>query len=67
MKIDKHTTIEKIVSDYPRLIIPLREYGIKCILCGEPVWGTLEENALEKNIAADRLGEIINELNRLLT
>ena len=67
MKINKNTTIENIVMDYPELIIPLREYGITCILCGEPVWGTLKENAEEKNIAPSTLTDIINHLNEIIS
>lgn len=64
MKITEDTTIEEIVSNYPKLVRPLMEYGIKCIACGEPVWGTLKENADEKGIK--NLSEIIGELNRIV-
>ncbi|MEJ2636939.1 MAG: DUF1858 domain-containing protein [Calditrichia bacterium] len=62
--IKKDTTIEEIVRDYPELVRPLMIYGIKCVVCGEPIWGTLEENAREKNI--ENLDEIIGELNRIV-
>jgi len=58
------TTIEDIVTYYPGLIRPLREYGIKCIACGEPIWGTLEENAAEKGI--QNLETIIEKLNIII-
>ena len=58
------TTIEDIVTYYPRLIRPLMEYGIKCIACGEPIWGTLEENAAEKGI--QNLETIIEKLNIMI-
>lgn len=64
--IHKDTTIEEIVNKYPQLIKPLREYGIKCIMCGEPIWGTLEENAKEKGIGDQELDEIIVELNKII-
>ncbi|GAB4328651.1 MAG: hypothetical protein Kow0037_03140 [Calditrichia bacterium] len=64
MKITEDTTIEEIVTNYPKLVRPLMEYGIKCIACGEPVWGTLKENADEKGIK--NLSEIIGELNRIV-
>ncbi len=43
--ISKDTDIEDIVNDYPELIGPLKDYGIACIMCGEPAWGTLEDIA----------------------
>lgn len=58
------TTIEEIVREYPELVRPLMEFGIKCIACGEPVWGTLQENADEKGIK--NLDEIVVELNRIV-
>jgi len=59
--IDRTTTIEEIVTHYPELVRPLMEYGIKCVACGEPIWGTLEENAAEKGI--QDLETIIGKLN----
>ncbi len=59
------TTIEEIVFRYPELVRPLMEYGIKCIVCGEPIWGTLEENARAKGI--ENLDAIIKDLNQLIT
>ncbi|HFE62866.1 hypothetical protein B1H10_00750 [candidate division KSB1 bacterium 4484_188] len=59
--IQKDTTIEEIVVSFPELVRPLMEHGIKCIACGEPVWGTVEENAKEKGIT--NLDEIIDSLN----
>ncbi|GAB4169862.1 MAG: hypothetical protein Kow00108_03710 [Calditrichia bacterium] len=60
------TTIEEIVERYPELIKPLREFGIKCIVCGEPIWGTLHENAREKQIPEEKFEQILRELNRII-
>ncbi|MGC9365073.1 MAG: DUF1858 domain-containing protein [Fidelibacterota bacterium] len=57
--------IEDIVNDYPELIRPLREYGIVCIACGEPVWGTLGELAKSKNISD--IDKIIAKMNQIIT
>ena len=59
--ISRTSDIEDIVSDYPELIRPLKEYGIACIVCGEPVWGTLEDLAKSKNIGD--IDKIIAEMN----
>jgi transcription initiation factor IIE alpha subunit len=61
--ITSDTTIEYVVSQYPELIRPLMEYGIKCVVCGEPLWGTLAENANSKGIK--NLDAIIDKLNQL--
>jgi len=57
--------IEDIVNDYPELIRPLKEHGIVCIACGEPVWGTLGELAKSKNI--NTIDKIIDEMNRIIS
>jgi methionine synthase II (cobalamin-independent) len=63
-KITENSLIEEIVDAYPELIRPLRERGIVCIRCGEPIWGTLKQAAEDKSI--ENLGEIIKEMNRII-
>ncbi len=48
--IDPDTPIEQLVRDFPEAVSILRGFGIVCIQCGEPVWGTLREAAAEKGI-----------------
>jgi len=62
--INEDTTIEEIVQAYPELIKPLMQYGIKCVICGEPIWGTIKENAEEKGIK--NLKEILVDLNKII-
>ena len=40
--------------------------GIRCIACGEPIWGTLEEAAREKGFGDQEIQEFVRELNELL-
>jgi len=62
--IDKNIYIEDLVHDYPEVIGPLSEMGIICIACGEPVWGTLEELLIKKEL--NNLDEIIAEINKII-
>lgn len=62
--ISRDTLIEEIVRDYPRLVRPLREFGIVCIRCGEPVWGTLEQAAGEKGVR--EIDGVVEAMNRIL-
>ena len=43
-------TIEDLVRQNPDASVILRRFGIVCIQCGEPVWGTLRQAATEKGI-----------------
>lgn len=62
--VSKDMTIEELVEKYPQTIKPLNEMGVKCIVCGEPVWGTIEENARSKGI--NDLDGIILKLNEAI-
>ena len=62
-KIIKETPIEELIEAFPLAIPLLSKYGIRCILCGEPTWGTIGSAAKEKFIDDSRLEEILVELN----
>jgi len=61
-QVTKQIEIEDLVRNYPASIKFLAEKGIKCIACGEPIWGTLEEAAKEKGFADTEIDSTINEL-----
>lgn len=63
--INKEIYIEDLVNDYPFSVKYLMEKGIKCIMCGEPIWGTLEEAAKEKSFTDEDIEQFVNELNTL--
>ncbi len=64
-QITKDIEIEDLVRNYPFSIRFLADKGIKCIACGEPIWGTLEEAALEKGFETEDIEKIIVELKDL--
>ncbi len=65
MDITKKITIEELVELKPGAVRYLSAKGIKCIACGEPVWGTLEEAAKEKGFSVKDIKGIVEELNKL--
>jgi len=65
--IDKNIEIEDLVNDYPFSVKYLSEQGIRCIACGEPIWGTLEEAAKEKGFDDSKIDHFVNELNEMAT
>ncbi len=64
-KITKDITIEDLVTEFPKSVDFLMKKGIKCIVCGEPIWGTLEQAIKEKG-KENEMEQIINELNKEL-
>jgi len=65
MKITKEIYIEELVDLIPESVVYLREKGIRCIACGEPIWGTLEEAAKDKGFTEEDIEMFVTELNDL--
>ena len=61
--ITKDTSIEELVEDIPGAVKYLMEQGIRCIICGEPIWGTLEEAAVEKGFNEEQINKFVADLN----
>lgn len=66
MIIKRETSIEDLVNALPAAVMYLSEKGIKCIACGEPIWGTLEEAAKEKGFKKNEVDSFVRDLNRLM-
>ncbi len=64
-EITKEILIETLVDQYPFSVRYLMEKGIRCIMCGEPIWGTLEEACTEKKFSADDIEAIVAEMMSL--
>ena len=65
MSISKTTEIEDLVKLLPKSVIYLSNQGIRCIRCGEPIWGTLEQAAREKGFSDDQIQQFVDDLNEL--
>ena len=63
--IDRETSIEDLVRIVPKSVAYMRDKGIKCLACGEPMWGTIEEAALEKGFSDSDIDDIIKDLRAL--
>jgi iron-sulfur cluster repair protein YtfE (RIC family) len=61
--IDKTIEIADLINQYPTSVNFLSEKGIKCVACGEPIWGTLEEAAIEKGFNTEQIEAVVVELN----
>lgn len=62
MKITKDITIDELVEEVPQSVKYLMNEGIKCIACGEPIWGTLEEAAKEKGFSDQDIDGFVKDL-----
>ncbi|OIO99260.1 MAG: DUF1858 domain-containing protein [Bacteroidetes bacterium CG2_30_33_31] len=65
MIISKEISIEELTENLPESIKYLMNEGIRCIVCGEPIWGSLEEAALEKGFSSNDIERFIAELQAI--
>lgn len=63
--ITKEIEIEDLVTTYPFSVRYLSQKGIRCIACGEPIWGTLEEAAKEKGFDDEQIDTFLSEMNEI--
>ncbi len=65
MKITKDIEIEDLVNLLPEAVSYLRVEGIRCLRCGEPIWGSLEAAAKEKGFQDKDIEKFVKDLNEL--
>ncbi len=63
--IGRDTTIEDLVRTLPKSVHYMRKKGIRCLACGEPLWGTIESAAKEKGFSEDEIDQIVEDLRAL--
>ena len=59
--ITQQTHIDLILAKYPTLSRTFIEFGLPCLVCGEPYWGTIEELARQHDVDVNSL---VNTLNK---
>ncbi|SDB96202.1 DUF1858 domain-containing protein [Williamwhitmania taraxaci] len=67
MKITKATTVEDVITNVPLSVKYLCDKGIRCIKCGEPIWGTIEDLAKEKGLTSSEIDALVVDLQNLPT
>lgn len=53
--------IEDLIAEFPEAAGFLTMQGVRCIRCGEPVWGTLRELLKEEGVKEPQ--KLVDELN----
>lgn len=65
MTVQRTILIEDLVSAVPSSVTYLMNQGIKCIACGDPIWGTLEQAAQEKGFSDEQIDRFVSDLAAL--
>jgi len=63
-KITKEMHVDQILAQHPVLSKIFVEFGLPCLVCGEPFWGTVEELGNQHNVNIDELVEKLNQKKR---
>ena len=63
--IDKNIEIEDLVDILPEAVSYLMEKGIRCLRCGEPIWGSLESAAREKGFNDEQIEVFVADLQKM--
>ena len=61
--ISREILVEELVSVHPDSVRYLLDRGIAALVCGEPVWGTLEEVARERGMTDAEIDEMVADLS----
>lgn len=64
-RIDKGIEIEDLIKILPESVTYLMDQGIRCLRCGEPLWGSLESAAQEKGFSDEQITVFVNDLNNM--
>lgn len=65
MEITENISIEDLVEQIPSSVKYLSEKGIQCVVCGEPVWGTLKEICESKGFSQEQIQCFLGDLKKM--
>jgi hypothetical protein len=60
-RITENTHIEELLAENPGFSQIFIQYGLPCLVCGEPFWGTIRELANQHSVDAKGLVKKLNE------
>lgn len=63
--VTKDIFIEDLIKIKPASVKYLMDKGIRCLVCGEPIWGTLESAAKEKGFSDTDIQKFVFDLETI--
>jgi len=60
-QITRDTAVEDVLKGYPMLAKVFIDYGLPCLVCGEPFWGTIEELSRQHDVDCTTLVKKLNQ------
>lgn len=59
-------TIEELVNSAPDAVPFLMDHKIRCLACGEPIWGTIGEAMEQRGYSPAECAVLLEQLNEYL-
>jgi len=63
--ISEEIQVEDLIGNYPDALKILLEFNLRCIICGEPVWGNLGELIRDHKLSAQDTEKLLSRLRTL--
>lgn len=60
-KITEDMTVEDVLDKYPKTVKVFIELRVPCLVCGEPLWGTIKETSERYNVELSLLLKNLND------
>ncbi len=60
-KITEDMTVEEVLEKHPKTVRVFMDLRIPCLVCGEPLWGTIKETAEKYDVELPLLLDRLNE------
>jgi hypothetical protein len=64
--ISKDISVEDLLRRYPASVRFLIQRNLPCLVCGEPVWGTLEDVASRAGYDGQQIRQLVADMNATL-
>ena len=64
--INNDTLVEDLVHAWPDGVSFFMQRGVKCIACGEPIWGSIGDLCRSKGMTDETVNEVLAEANRMM-
>lgn len=63
-KIKPEDLVEEVIQKYPQTVKIFMDFDFPCLICGEPVWGTIKENADRSGITGEKFEKMMEAVNK---
>lgn len=64
--ITNETLVEDLVRAWPDAVSFFMQRGVKCIACGEPIWGSIGDLCRSTGMTDERAAEVLAEATTMM-